>query len=374
MRNFLTKIKQLLTANSRDARTRGDSYLKYLSGFVSLATEERRIGKYIDGIEEYDFDADRDEQLFGHLSKSYARLHKGYFKNIENDLRNSFSNSYSMYFSTENAQKKGVPENISILLKRLQSMGFISEEHDNRKMYNERVTPRILDFFGAKTTYNEILTVDVLNRYILSVYFIKPKQSFYSAKLLNVKDGEELPVAPYFRVQDELKEVDLQLDNLVKKIYEKYHKKPKINREQIKAEFIYSYLVREVLVGDRDFNERNFGYIYDEKTNEITFAPNFDFELAFFKDARQSKYLGENLEYIKTHHKVVYDEFFERLNAFASIEEESGDPLYKMILKQDIVEQSQLDYFYKVLRNNSDFLLDYSNGKFKVHTNAEQSR
>lgn len=371
MRSLLTKIKTLFSGDGQ--KTNGDHYLKYLSNFVSPANENRKIGQDIAGIEEYEFDAGAGDQLYGHLLKNYARLHSGYFKKLGNDLKNSFTDSYTFYFSSENAKKNGVPENISIVLKQLQSMGFVNEFEDIRKMYNERVTPRVLDFFGVKTCYNEILTLNFLKRYVLSVYFIKPKESFYTAKLLNVKDGKELPVEQTYKIEDKLKELDLQLDNLTASIYQKYHKKPKINREQIKAEYVYSYLVRGVLVGDRDFNERNFGYIYNEKTNEVTFSPNFDFELAFDRNARSSRYVSENLEFVRAHYKEMFDAFIDRLKYFTMVEPDSGNPFYRVLLEQDIVEQEQLDYFNRVLKNNADYLLDYANGKVK-QTAAEQTK
>ena len=373
MRSLLTKIKTLFNSGERLPQKERDKYLKYLSNFVSPADEKRRIGKDIAGIEEFEFNVANGDQLYGHLLKNYARLHLGYFSRLERDLNDSFTDSYRVYFDTNKAKKNGMPQNISILLKQLQSMGFINEFEDIRKMYNERVTPRILDFFGVKTCYNEILTLNTLKRYILSVYFIKPKENFYSAKLLNVKDGKELPVEQIYRVEEKLKEIDLQLDNLIDSIYQKYHKKPKINREQIKAEYVYSYLVRGVLVGDRDFNERNFGYIYNEKTNEVTFAPNFDFELSFDRNAKSTRFVSENLEFIQKNYKEIYEAFIYRLKYFTMVEPDSGNPFFRTILEKDIIEQDQLDYFDRVLKNNADYLLDYASGKVK-QTVAEQGK
>lgn len=370
MRSLLNKIKFLFMTDEQKQEFENTEYSKLIANFTRPEDDKRRIGQKIEGLIEYDLvDEGGDNQIVGHLSKRFVRLHKGYFKTLVKDIAESFSDSYMIYLDKSEISRGDVPENLSVLLKELRRTDFFSGYEDLKKMYNEQVAPKILNFFGCKTVYNATLKQEPFDKYVLSLDFIGENERFYVAKPLNVKKGKELPVLQTYRIEDKLKELYLQLDNLSKAIYEKYGRKPKINRAEIVSEYLYSYLVRGVFVGDRDFNERNYGFIYNEKTNDVKFAPNFDFELAFDRNSRTTQFNVENLEFIKKKYPKLFEVFMHRLNIITLPENETGYPLYRAILANEIVEQDLLEYYVKVLRTNAQFLEDFASGKIKSNQN-----
>ena len=370
MRSLLDKIKFLFMTDEQKQEFENTEYSKLIANFTRPEDDKKRIGQKIEGLIEYDLvDSVGENQIVGHLLKRFVRLHKGYFKNLVKDIAESVSDAYVIYLDKNQIASGDVPENLSVLLKQLQRTDFFTGYEDLRKLYNEQVTPKILNFFGCKTVYNATLKQEPFDKYVLSLDFIGENERFYVAKPLNVKNGKDLPVHQTYRIEDKLKELDLQLGNLSKAIYEKYGRKPKINRAEIVREFLYSYLVRGVLVGDRDFNERNYGFIYDEKTNNVRFAPNFDFELAFDRNSRTTQYCVENLEFIRKKHPQLFEVFMYRLNYLTLPEPETGYPLYRKILADEIVEPDLLEHFTKVFSTNAQFLEEFASGKIKPNQN-----
>ena len=86
-------------------------------------------------------------------------------------------------------------------------------------------------------------------------------------------------------------------------------------------EYIYSYLVRKLVLQDGDYGFHNLGIIHNKKENILYMAPNFDFEYAFLIDdykenASANRYIIDTFKYVKKYYPKVYEKFSDKFSSF----------------------------------------------------------
>ncbi len=349
MKNLLKKLEWLFANESRMAADERELYLKYIQNFSVPSEEPNRIGIGIEGLKEYDLvDTENKNQIGGHLNKRFVRLHNRYFPKLIDDLKTAQTDSYVTYFDEGEALETGlVPTNLSVLIKDYGTMMF----ELSSAMQSECLAPKIMDFFGCKTAYNEHLVKDY-RQYVFSLDFIKPGERFYTGF-----DLSKVHFKPPFKLEPIVQNLHEELLVLRKEIEREYGvKNVKIDEERIINEYVYTYLVRAMLMGDRDFGkDENHGFIYNKTTKTVTFSAGFDYEVSFDMPLRTHYYLMQDLEFIYKNHYEVFESFVSRVNDFKAIDEKTKNPVFADIVFANTEDPS--------LAKNYNFLLFENSGE-----------
>lgn len=360
MRNFLQRFKQYnlispseITPEMESAER--EAYLKYILTFNKPIEDARRIGLNLENLAEFDWvdESSEDNHINGHLEKRFVRLNKFYFAKEFEEIRKNYPNSsYVTYLSDEDIVNDEMPSNVSVLLKEIERVGFLDDEVEKHKMYSEYVTPKILSFFGCKTCCNIVRNV-TSEFYIMSLDFIKPEQYYYSSKHLN----NQLNLNENTLMMENFASLDEMVDILKYKVnFEFDVKKPNADKQKIKEEYALAYLTRVLVVGDRDFCERNYGFIYDASKNEIFSAPNFDFELGFNRLARNLPSVEQNLKYISREFPEIYGKFIKDLDQFVAVNKVTGKTKYRELVEASVPDENITSQFCRLINENVKFL------------------
>lgn len=351
MRNFFKKFFKKF--DSERERIEIEDYAKEILTFSSPKTNDERIGQELVGLIEYDLvDNSGSNQIKGHHEKRFVRLHKGYFPELFNVIKLTYPNhSYITYLNERDvAEENLIPTNISVLLKRLNAkMSYLK---DPKQIYNEKLVSRILNFFAAKTVYNEII-IDGDKEYVLSVDFIKPNERYYP---LNMFSGL-YEMHSLSGIELNLKSIEDKFKQLSEQIKEEYGKTPKFDMGKIKEDYVYIFLIRAILLGDADLCERNVGFIYNLEMNTVSLAPALDFEYCFIND---KNYFSESsIDFIEKKYPKVYKKFIEILDKFAKKKVFSLRSTYEDFVRKYIDEESVVDEYVKFLRNSIEQIRGY---------------
>ena len=327
-------------------------YLKELMTFSVPNENDKRIGKSIPALDEFDL---VDERLInGHLQKRFVRLHKAYFADVLKMIgkKDCF---YHTHITPEDVNGKAVPRNLSVMIKEVGHQYSLNEEVEHQKMYAEAVGSRVLNFFGCKTVYNKVLNSQG-TLFVLSLDFLRPYEHFYVAEDLCEKN-EIWCSNP---LQKSLDAIDMDIDILKHRIENEFGvTNAEADKEQIKREYVMSYLVRVFLLGDTDYRSRNYGFIYNLKTNKIESAPNYDFELAFGMATKRFAAFEENFKAISEKYPDILEEFLKKSQQLTRLNV-LGWSKFDKIFVDETAENDFVMYFRGMVPENAAYMVDYA--------------
>ncbi len=348
MPNFLKVFTAKLTEKEQK------EYLNFVNEFRNPAENGSRFGQNFSDIIEYDLISDTGEnEVGGHLEKRFIRLYKGYFSDLINEIKNNPNCSYVSFLNEEDVEAEEImPKNFSVLLKKIKNRNSLDTHTERLQINSELLSSRILNYFGAQTVFNQAI-VDDFDFYVASVDFLKPHEKFYSA-------DEFLPDNYFYstlRIKDTLQTIIDKVELICETIHFHQKRKPKVNFKQIQENYIKDYLTRILFLGDMDFSDKNYGFVYNAKKNRITNAPNFDFELAFNKLPKNTGFVFENLCFIQQEFPKVFDSFFESLKSFTSLNH-TGNPLYVEFVDHYVQDEDLKEEFSMFIEMSSSSLLE----------------
>lgn len=355
MRNFLAKIFGRQKYIDKKEQEEREAHIRSILNFTRPIDEKNVFGV----VENFDeFDSVRgsvEKRLGGHLKKNFVKLHRGYFSELFSAIFRDYPNiNYVTFLDEESIVKYGVaPENLSVLVKQMGLQEFRSGFDERKTMFSETVVSQVMNFFGAKTVFNKAIQRED-DFYVLSVNFLKKGQTFFVADKLN----HDLKIAGYQKIQDNLDAIDDKLDILKTIIkFEMKQKHPKIYADQIKEDFVYSYLIRTLLLGDRDFTDRNYGFVYDSEKNRVYSAPGFDFELSFAVKPEHTPFFERNMQYIFNNYHSVFCRFKRMLEEFTQIDKKSKKPIFELFIESEVGDKAVAFEMIDFLQETSKSLL-----------------
>lgn len=374
MFNFLQKFKPLNVAppptTDKQEREEREAYLKYILTFRNPEDDERRVAKDLYLLSEYSLvDEDSDSnKLNGYLDKRFVRLHRLYFDDYIKAVQSGKPNSYVTYLNEQDVREGNFPVNLSVLIKEAKGLWLVDDSLLTQKLYSEKVCPQIMNFFGLNTAVNEFVVEDG-HYYILSLDFIKPEHFFYRSNGI----GKESQMSVGYRASESVDTISSKIDVLKQMICEDFgiKRKPYANTQAIQEDFVKMMLVRSLLIGDSDFCDRNYGFMYNAANHEIIAAPGHDYEFGFSKVASHNAYTKENLDFMIKHYPHVVKEFMDKLMVFVDVNPETKKPYYQDIIEKNVPNRHLAEQFYRMLKVNADHLIFYCLDKVR-NFNANQ--
>lgn len=310
-----------------------------------------RMAQGIDGLKEYDLISSEDENhLDGYQEKRFVMLDRCFFQDYIDAAKNENAKSFYVSYIDDEDIKKGIyPQKLSALLK-------------SRGVYIEEVVPRILNYFGVYTVFNKKIQVGN-EAYLLSLDCIKPNR-----KLIPLRVGISVFSSDEVEIEESLKKLEERIKNMVEEI--KYDYKVSgvaYDIDQIKREYIKSYLIRDLLLDDSDFSDScNYGIIYNEQEKKFENTLNFDFECigvyvsgrTYWSETSKTEIL-KNLKFIKENYSDIYEEFKKKLKEFARLDAGLWDKVYEKLITNNKREKtSEEEQICKRIKKNLDYV-DY---------------
>lgn len=361
MRSFLQKLRYTVGPYKEGQETEEqlkvrDEYLKSIMTFVDPKTNDMRIGKNLDGIEEYDLVKDSDgDKLLGRMSKRFVRVHKGYFsKFFELVQKKKGKCSVESYLNNQEIAKgELLQQNVSALLKKIKREGLFDFDAETRKMNSEMVAPALLDFFGCKTVFNTGFQQGV-DFYVMSLDFIKPDEFFYLTEPVETRNPK---FALYTPMETALKVLEEKVEEVKQRVVDDFKiTPPSADVEQIKRRYVKDYLVRFAVMGDSDFTSRNHGFVFDAIKNNVRTGPNFDFEFIFEKRLGEESNVGDNLKYIIVNYPDVFQEVMQKVEDFIKVNPKTQKPVYEEIISEYVSDPSLVNEYCKSIQYNTGVL------------------
>ncbi len=202
------------------------------------------------------------------------------------DLPKTISATFKPTYSKYSAVAENMGMKIAVILDMPTSYNYIVKfEHINKKS-------------GFKNIIKHLNERDLKNLQpygIVSIDFLKPTNEnviidkVYSGnKLISFEDSMRIANLYFCGNTDEPFWVETWIKSLEKFIMEQKdvymadctHSNLCKQVKKVKSRIVRSYLLREFL-GDCDFTDRNCGFIFDTHTQQLQFAPNFDYGESF---------------------------------------------------------------------------------------------
>ena len=214
--------------------------------------------------------------LDGQCTKEFLKCNSKIFTPLFDEIRNNKSCAYHTYLDNAIKSNPTNPENIIVLSK------VLPLEFDAiQEAYSEVVCSRLLNLLGITTTYNQLCTTYqestngdyLVPKYdLLSVNFVGEDEKF--------KSIAELSGIGPFKYRDRFEELQEQMLFSYAKLARNINKTENYDEDEhsVMVDFYKSYITRVFAFNDYDFTPRNMGLLYNEQTNEIKFAPNYDME------------------------------------------------------------------------------------------------
>lgn len=259
-----------------------------------------------DGYEEYDEYI--DDNLLGVRKKNFLRVDNACLQQFISELKNNKNASYITYVN--DSVKEGY------LLSKMSAMVKKYEYSEDVK-YNDELKPeellcrevlgsQMLNYYGVPTVFNSGVYSykdGVRNFSLVSLDFMSEGDEF-----LNLRDED-------VNILDWSTNFMQSLNNL-----RKYLNKMKgihyLKKEKIMEDFVYSYLVRNIVLRDIDFRDRNMGIIVNNDKKTYQFI-NFDYEYCFEKplieyDTRYYNVVVHDMKFIQEAYSKVYEKFIKK--------------------------------------------------------------
>ena len=323
--------------------------------YVSPHDEKSRYGSFIEGFEEDNSDASYSKKkLGGRLPKRFVRLSSNYFVKYIEEIKNNPNSSYETYLDNDEIRKGNCPNNFSVLLK-INSNDLAEMSSGPNELMNyvkaELCAPAVLNELGVKTVYNSILVeTSGYSQYVMSINAVKPDEEFFvlqdfiSCNFSEwVESGIDI-VRQYatFLLEREcgVTPEELKTEKYVKMLNE------------LEDEFIVRYLANVVLLGNNDYNARNYAFAVDKKSKSIRTFPCFDFEFCF-NGCYYKPLIEENVEAIYKRNPKVLAEFAKKFEGLMAVQD-NGKTKLRNILNQTLQIDIESDFFGFIVSRNID--------------------
>lgn len=161
--------------------------------------------------------------------------------------------------------------------------GFFKFSRSNFNVFAENLGMKMSCFFNTKTSYNCPARLDRSQASILDALSTVNDQNNSIGTMVVSVLGENdylYTLANLSQVEQPISDLKINLGTIKNFVFDKH--KTKTLREKaelvkdLQQDYTYQYLFRDCF-GDVDFTSRNSGIIYNNKTNEISVAPQFDY-------------------------------------------------------------------------------------------------
>ncbi len=234
--------------------------------------------------ESYDMYKNRDERLTtsdGRRRKEYFLVESSFFNEVISDIQQNPESGYKT--CVDELLKSGyVPKEISAMV----SFG------GRKEVKIEPFASKVLNFYGIPTVacvgaYGSGESQKYFNYFNVSMDFVGGDEKFitFSDYIKEFCDGEEKGSRyisnGFSSLLKNLRDVFETHWDKVAEWNPEYALTEEQRKDALKKneeDLAYNYLVRRCALGDFDFNAKNMGVLINEKTKDISFAPNFDFE------------------------------------------------------------------------------------------------
>lgn len=236
--------------------------------------------------------------LDGRCEKMFFRVNSGCLKDYVEEVCDNEEASYISYVN-EIIKEGYVPKKISVLCKDVSKRLDDEDESRIKAASCEVLSSQILNFFGCPTVFNKMVKgeLDCETRYsVMSVDFLSYGEEITTLDALNCR---------FVGLNNAIKTVKGALQK-----YEGIFLDEQI--EKVVEDFVYSYLIRRILLGDFDFIPVNIGIIENKEKGTLQLI-NFDFEGTFNGRYPLAKC---DLIYCKNNYPEIYDRF---LNKFMEL-------------------------------------------------------
>ena len=336
--------------------TQQQNYQNYIKNFVVPTENSSRIGKDISGLMEFDYvDQDDENYLDGHLQKRFVMLDKQYFSRYFDMIKNNLnSNSYVSYLDPMNIGLGEIPKNLSVLVKEISLYGLFDDYKEVVKVFGEVFAPKILNYFGCKTVCNAFCDNGNNSLYVLSLDFIKHDCEYIPASLVD----DNLEVSGSCFMGENLSCIDEKIFLLKNMARLEGFGEISCDNQAIKENYIKSYLVRTLLLGDGDFHTKNYGFIIDKKDKKIIDAPNHDFEFLFTTIFPHMLYSRENIEYIIKNYPEIMSDFLKKLQDCFYVFDSNNKNLFRSMMEYEIGQIEICDEIYKFVKYCADEIVN----------------
>lgn len=342
--------------------------------YVSPQDDKFRIGLDIDGLQEFELvEVQSSGKLEGRLPKRFVRLSSNYFSNYIREIQNNPNSSYETFLDNEEIRKGNIPNNFSVLLKfNHNDLAFVANETNDilSHIKAELCAPVIMNELGVKTVYNSILVeTSGYAQYVMSIDAIKSNEEtfvlndFISCDFSGwIESGMDI-VGQYatFLLEREcgLTKEELSTDKYKKMI------------EELKDEFIVRYLANIVLLGNNDYNARNYALLVNKKTKQVRTFPCFDYEFCF-NGCYLKEGVRENFELIMKYKPKILIDFAQKMKALTEIQK-SGKTRLQEVIAQVLPEENENSFYYYILNKNIETFFEiYEQVLDKEKTNPDQ--
>lgn len=272
------------------------------------------------------------EDTIGVNAKKFVRCNP---ENIPNFIETMQGES-SYIVPSEGVIKEGlIPENVSVIVK----------SNLIKFAVKEVIGSQVANWFKLNTCFNAAVK-NVYDYDMISVDMIGENEklfAFYELRAVNSWGTceEQLEV-----VQDMLSEKNLSKH----KIYLNESQKEKIIND-----YVYSHLVRRVLLSDDDFGTRNCGILYNKKTMQARLV-NFDYEYIADPKGDTRYNTIKDIEYISKNYPELYRKFYNKAKQINSVKK----PLYNTLYQYPEQTAKYLKVIFDKMYENIDKMIDYN--------------
>jgi len=301
-----------------------------------------------------------EDSLEGARRKKFIRMSGDAFNELFNEICNNPNCSYVTYMN--DVIKSGyVPKYLSVLTKENTQINRRNNQY-GLEHFSDVIACKIMNFFGCPTTYETLFDIDgeVLS---CSVDFNKTDEDFYSLSGI----GGFHSFSSASDVSGNLNKIDgslkcfrdnILLDNMTDEEFAKMSKK-------FKEDYVYSWMIRYLIMNDRDFYDNNVGLIYDKKNNEFRMSPNYDMEACMTNLDMDVGTINNscNIKFIDVMYPQVFDKFVDRLQQLRSLS--NGKSKLQNIIESVVGDNSEsigelMTDFNKRISTINNLIVGYS--------------
>lgn len=224
----------------------------------------KKLPSKADLIDPTAFDYDENKAvvspLGGSMPKTFVRCDSKYFKELIEELKKpncsyvTYINDLVKSLNSDNIENFPLSK-ISVLIKK---------SHRAQDIYNEEIASKTANILEIPVTYNTVVNIAGID-YNMSVDFLKKDEEFISLDHCKLNDAMSFCV----------------IKKKLQKYFEYYVACGEITQEQaynLLSDFMEMYIFRKYILSDTDFDMFNTGLIFNNKTKEYKWAPNFDME------------------------------------------------------------------------------------------------
>lgn len=239
---------------------------------------------------------DSNNKLNGGRTKNFIICSSRFFVDCFREIRDNRDCSYVTYLN--DVVKSGYnPKYVSCL-----------EKNGNNNSIREVLACRIMNYFGVATTF-ETLAKRENKLKVLSIDFNYKDFEYYSFNDIEINFNLSLE-AVIDRIRQKLNLFYISSKFPISKLNESefHHKTLKFIED-----FVMTYLVRKLLLGDRDFFGHNIDISVNKQTGDFLLGPNYDYEYTFNPDDLTFETTEDLIKYVIADYPEVFEIFIQKL-------------------------------------------------------------